>query len=243
MIRNSYLGIYNSVIWLGYFYVFAVSLLRLAIEGKDAVSNNYDTMGWLLRSCQQTVFLELIHAAVGITKNPISTSFMQIAGRAVVLFLVVDGEPELQSSLACYMLVVAWSAIEVVRYPYYISQIFDYYLPKLMWLRYNAWIPLYPIGLACEAYLVYQCIALVGVSGRLTVILPNSLNVAFDFTTYLQIHLAAIVLGGVYLMHHMVVQRTRAMKKLSKYRAMEDVYDKQVDLAKIRKDKESKKTK
>ena len=36
MLKNSYLTIYNSVIWLGYFYVFFVSIIRVAIEGKGS---------------------------------------------------------------------------------------------------------------------------------------------------------------------------------------------------------------
>ncbi|XP_063678880.1 uncharacterized protein LOC134814650 [Bolinopsis microptera] len=243
MLKNSYLTIYNSVVWLGYFYVFFVSLLRVAIEGTGAIKTNYATMSWLLRSCQQTVFLEIIHSVTGLTKTSTFATFAQVVGRAIVLFCVVDAEPSLQTSLSCYLLVVAWCAVEVVRYPYYIVQIYELYFPKLMWLRYNVWVPLYPIGLICEASLVYQCIELVSQSGRLTVTLPNSLNVAFDFSLFLKIYLAAPAIGGLFLLMHMGSQRTKAMKKLAKLKQMEDVYHKQKDLIDIRKKKESKKAK
>ena len=45
-----------------------------------------------------------------------SSLVSQVVGRAIVLFCVVDAEPSLQTSLSCYLLVVAWCAIEVVRY-------------------------------------------------------------------------------------------------------------------------------
>jgi len=241
MLKNSYLTIYNSVVWLGYFYVFFVSLLRVAIEGTGAIKTNYATVSWLLRSCQQTVFLEIIHSVTGLTKTSASTTFMQVAGRAVVLFSVVDAEPDLQTSLFCYLLVVSWSAVEVFRYPYYIVQIYELYFPKLMWLRYNIWVPLYPIGLLCEGYLVYQGIELVSESGRLTVTLPNRLNVAFHFSVFLKLYLAAVLIGGMTLLKHMGSQRTKAMKKLAKLKGMEDIYYKQKDLIDIRKKKESKK--
>ena len=67
-----------------------------------------------------------------------------------MLFPVVDAQPELQATLACYLLVVCWSAVEVVRYPYYIVQTYELYFPRLMWARYSLWVPLYPLGILCE---------------------------------------------------------------------------------------------
>ena len=46
-----------------------------------------------------------------------------------------------------------------------------------------------------SALLVYYCKAKVADSGRLTVDMPNQLNVAFNFSKYLTVHLGAIVLG------------------------------------------------
>ena len=44
-------------------------------------------------------------------------------------------------------------------------------------------------------------------------------------------------------MKHMATQRTKAMKKLSKLRHLEDIYYKENDLIKIRQKKEKKKDK
>ena len=46
-----------------------------------------------------------------------------------------------------------------------------------------------------SVYLVYQCIGLVTESGRLTVTMPNKLNVAFDFSSFLKLYLAATSIG------------------------------------------------
>ena len=241
LFRNSYLTIYNSVVWLGYFYILFMSVLRVAIEGQGAIGTNYEAMGWLLRSCQQTVFLELIHSITGLTKTPFPTVLMQVAGRAVVLFAVVDGEVELQRSLACYILVLAWSAIEVVRYPYYIAQTYQLYIPKLMWARYTAWIPLYPVGLACEVLLVYWSMLAARDSGRLTLSMPNSLNVGFHFPTFLAVDLPARVLGGLVLMRHMSSQRRGAMRKLNRLRQVQDVQEKERELHRVQQQRASKK--
>ena len=47
-----------------------------------------------------------------------------------------------------------------------------------------------------SGYLVYQCIWSVAESGRLTVTMPNRLNVAFDFSAFLKVHLFAIIIGN-----------------------------------------------
>jgi len=243
MFRNSYLTIYNSVVGLGFLYVFMISVIRVVIDGPGAMVSNYRSMGWLLKSCQNTVYLELLHSFFKLTKTPLSATVMQVLGRNVVLFLVLDAEPSLQSSYVVYALMICWSAIEVIRYPYYTLQIYDIEFPALTWLRYSLWIPLYPVGICCEAYLVYQTIPLVQDSKRLTVELPNNANFAFSFYYYLILHLAAIVIGGAYLMHHMVRQRASAMKKLSRNAALLQVQKNHEEYLEIRKKKEMEATK
>ena len=36
------------------------------------------------------------------------------------------------------------------RYPFYSVQTIGYCPKWLLWLRYTAWIPLYPVGIICE---------------------------------------------------------------------------------------------
>jgi hypothetical protein len=36
------------------------------------------------------------------------------------------------------------------RYPYYALSVLEFEVEKLTWLRYSAWIPLYPVGFTCE---------------------------------------------------------------------------------------------
>ena len=39
------------------------------------------------------------------------------------------------------------------RYPYYALSVINYEVKQLTWLRYTAWIPLYPLGFTCEGQL------------------------------------------------------------------------------------------
>lgn len=51
-----------------------------------AVKTNYAAMSWLLRSCQQTVFLEIIHAATGLTKTSTLATVLQVCVLCYHLF-------------------------------------------------------------------------------------------------------------------------------------------------------------
>ena len=42
------------------------------------------------------------------------------------------------------------SLIYLIRYPFYGLRAFNYELYAITWLRYNAWIVLYPLGFICE---------------------------------------------------------------------------------------------
>ncbi|MDA9081618.1 protein tyrosine phosphatase-like domain-containing protein, partial [Candidatus Dependentiae bacterium] len=83
-----------------------------------------------------------------------SAALMQWAGRTHVLIAVTHAIPQLQTTTAAGILIVAWALTEVIRYPSYaLSQSCPGWLN---WLRYTMFIPLYPIGAASEMKLMYD---------------------------------------------------------------------------------------
>lgn len=73
----------------------------------------------------------------------------------------------------------------------------------LMWLRYNAFLVLYPIGLLSEALLVY--LALTQVTGIGTL-----------YRAYLFLGLLTYLPAGPYLYTHMLAQRRKMLKRPAK---------------------------
>lgn len=64
----------------------------------------------------QTVQLvEIIHPIIGIMKGGVLVPFVQVAGRAFVLFLMIDKEPKVQREPVVFILFLAWSSIELIR--------------------------------------------------------------------------------------------------------------------------------
>ena len=48
------------------------------------------------------------------------------------------------------LLLLVWSMAEVIRYPFYISKLLGVGWGAIEWLRYNAFLVLYPIGFGAE---------------------------------------------------------------------------------------------
>lgn len=77
----------------------------------------------------------------------------------------------------------------------------------LTWLRYTAFIPMYPLGLAAEVVCIWLAVPLVATSGRLSLDLPNPTNIAFHYSTFLRALLAIQPITWAYLYSSLLRQR------------------------------------
>lgn len=149
-VRAFYLVIYNLMQAGMFIYITSVLLSRVILNGTGAFAEAYDAVSDILASCQLAAFLEVIHPVFGIVKTGVLAPFMQVFGRNLVLFLVVVAHEELHKQAVVFGLFFVWSLIEVVRYPFYASQVVNKRIEPLIWLRYTMWIPLYPLGILFE---------------------------------------------------------------------------------------------
>lgn len=88
------------------------------------------------------------------------TTFVQVAGRSTVLWIVIEAYPSaaLSASYAC--MVLAWSAADVIRYLYFATRLVGgHQYQNLIWLRYSAFYVLYPIGIASEIGVVSHAVS------------------------------------------------------------------------------------
>lgn len=122
--------------------------------------------------------------------------FVQVLGRSVVLFALIDSESRLQTKPVVFYLFVAWSLVEVIRYPYCITQLNNFNIAFLTWLRYTIWIPLYPWGFFCEGVLYLRSIPYFEETKKFSVPLPNTWNVTFDMPTALRLILLFAFIPG-----------------------------------------------
>ena len=71
----------------------------------------------------------------------------------------IDGTPGPEARLLSFFSLPRYDIVEFCacfllnRYPYYALSVINYEVKQLTWLRYTAWIPLYPLGFTCEGQL------------------------------------------------------------------------------------------
>ncbi|XP_060523846.1 very-long-chain (3R)-3-hydroxyacyl-CoA dehydratase isoform X2 [Cylas formicarius] len=210
--KRVYLSIYNLFMFVGYMYILSVLCMRYIKDGPNFFPETYDTIGKAMCFIQLLQVLEVMHPLFGYVKGGIMMPFMQVVGRLFVLFAMVECEPRIQKMPVVFYLLLVWSSIEVIRYPYYMTQLINKEQYLLTWLRYSAWIILYPLGFVCEAMIIFRNMIYVHSSHKWSVTMPNSLNFTFDFLLFLRIYLLLVLFPGIYtLMRHMYNARIKKL--------------------------------
>ena len=153
MVTKMYLTAYNvaqSLVWSAAL----VLSVRSIVENGGSLTSVYDDAGWFVRLGQCSAVMEVLHSLLGLVRSPVLTALMQWAGRTHAIMAVIHPIESLHGTTAAALMFLAWSLSEVIRYP---SYALGANIPGwLNWLRYSAFIPLYPIGGTAEIWLMYH---------------------------------------------------------------------------------------
>ncbi|KAL8496848.1 hypothetical protein ACS0TY_020508 [Phlomoides rotata] len=155
--RNLYLSYYNLFQAFGW----ALSLFRILSSFFSTKSTNdaFSSAGKLICLLQSIAFLEVIHGAIGIVPSGFLLPLMQWGGRTHFLLAIVCRIHEVQELPAVFITFVAWALSEVIRYSHYALYSLDISANWMTFIRYNAFIVLYPVGVfPGEMWLMYQAL-------------------------------------------------------------------------------------
>ncbi|KAG5187837.1 protein-tyrosine phosphatase-like protein [Tribonema minus] len=114
------------------------------------ISHSVENATPLVVGLQLLSTLELVHVLLGLTRGGAAQTFAQIGGRDICLFLTAAAEPAVRRSWVAALLYATWAASEIIRYPYYATNLLEICPDFLHWLRYSAFMLLYPLGFAAE---------------------------------------------------------------------------------------------
>jgi very-long-chain (3R)-3-hydroxyacyl-CoA dehydratase len=213
MSRVLYLKLYNGVsatLWSLVFYYTLEELEGYANEdpaslyiSKRLPEGMLYPHKFMVRLQLANAAIEVAHSLAGIVHSPLSTLILQFAARLVITSGVSYALPHSPGNYtpAYAMLLVAWAVSEIIRYGYYLlKQILDAKgraIPLVVvWLRYSAFLVLYPAGLLSEPYVVY-----------LSLKSARALGVAYY--GFLVFALASYIPGFWILYSYMLRQRSR----------------------------------
>ena len=96
--------------------------------------------------------------ALGLVRSPLLTTMMQVSSRLLLVWAVINRYPSSTASSPFYsFMLLAWSVTEVIRYSYFVWNLQSKGVPGfVIWLRYNTFYVLYPIGISSECILVWK---------------------------------------------------------------------------------------
>lgn len=110
-----YLTLYNLLMYVGYMYIVVVLCIRFSRDGFQSHVGSYEAVGPAIMFLQLLQFLEVMHPMFGYVKGGVFMPFMQVTGRFLVLFFMIEKEPRIQNMPVVFYLILTWSAIEIIR--------------------------------------------------------------------------------------------------------------------------------
>ncbi|KAI0447255.1 PTPLA-domain-containing protein [Xylaria telfairii] len=197
-LKNSYLLLYNLVSLLAWTYLTTRVILTL-VAGAAPSPLLAD-----ITALQTAASLEVAHAALGLVRSSPGTTALQVGGRNLVIWTVMRRFPDLvfggawgrRGFIGCLL---AWGASDILRYAFFVAQLSSGGAAGwLKWLRYTAFIPLYPIGFLSEASLVYLG-------------LVEGAGIGPVYRAYLFVGLLTYIPASYILYTYMFSQRRRAL--------------------------------
>lgn len=216
-LKNTYLIVYNLVQFIGVLSVI-ISIARFNVDHglswKDyPVQGSYSIGEPMMKIVMVLQFLEIIHSAVGLTRGSPFAPVVQVGFKSFIFYVLMMTEPRVQNNKSAGALLFVWCLADSLRYPFYLMQLTNKSVYLLTWIRYSAWIILYPVGITLEAVVAFQNMEYLTESGRFSYPLPNNLNISFDIVTFLRVYLYfGIFLGSYNMLKYMWYQRKKVLR-------------------------------
>mmetsp|Transcript_31069 Transcript_31069/g.68975 ORF Transcript_31069/g.68975 Transcript_31069/m.68975 type:complete len:237 (+) Transcript_31069:60-770(+) len=221
---NGYLAAYNTILCLAWGCVLYLTVYFSFVHN-ETTFKVYRAVELPLMVAQTAAIMEVIHSLLGMVRSPAAITAMQVASRLWILWgivvplqeqtlggaikLVKVGPRTLQ--LDFISLMVAWCLSEIIRYSFFALKEFGVVPYFLLWLRYSAFIILYPLGVASELTMVYLAMPTIRSSHMWSLAMPNKLNISFDYHQLCVIICIIYVPGLPRLYGYMMKQRIKML--------------------------------
>jgi very-long-chain (3R)-3-hydroxyacyl-CoA dehydratase len=216
LFKKIYLLAYNGLLCGSWAVILSKVISAFSIHGAAADSQAWavysDVAPWL-SLCQAAAVMEIVHAMLGIVRTPVATNCLQVGARLIVLGGSVRLlDPSITDTHWCVQMIAAWSVADIIRYLFYTLTTLGKVPAWLTWLRYSAFLVLYPIGISGEMGCMYNAIAVTAKSGAFSIALPNEYNFSFHYPTFVWFALAVLYPAGSYVMYtYMLQQRKKVL--------------------------------
>eukprot|EP00455_Lapot_gusevi_P016727 TRINITY_DN186_c0_g1_i1.p1 TRINITY_DN186_c0_g1~~TRINITY_DN186_c0_g1_i1.p1 ORF type:complete len:218 (-),score=31.74 TRINITY_DN186_c0_g1_i1:82-735(-) len=207
-LKNLYLVTYNVLLSLSWLATLSIALSHLNSQGLEGL---WERIELPLKVSQTAAIMEVFHSLFGLVRSPIATTVMQVSSRLGLLWAVCNPIQDTHVFWGFALMVVSWCLVEVPRYAFYATKIFEITPYWLLWLRYSLFIILYPTGISGELLCIWKALPLIQQSQMWSIAMPNAINFGFSFYWCVLICTALYVPGSPVLFSHMLAQRKKEL--------------------------------
>ncbi|KAF8527767.1 PTPLA-domain-containing protein [Gautieria morchelliformis] len=163
----------------------------------DRAKSTFAAVGWQTAVVQSFAALEVVHSLLGWVRSPVLTTAMQVASRLILVWGIAERFEAARVNPIYTSMILAWSITEIIRYFFYAANRLQLEPRWLLWLRYNTFYVLYPLGAGSEAALIFST-------------LPS--HRAWDTWDYGRAVMFLIWWPGLYIMYtYMIKQRRKVL--------------------------------
>ena len=113
-------------------------------------------------------------------------------------------------------MLLIWSLAEVIRYPFYICKLLNIKFEVIEWLRYNAFLVLYPIGFAAEMRCWFGLIRFINVGDNENDTQINYKYLGISLKRWSMLTFALTPIVGSYMYYGMLLARNKYIRKRKK---------------------------
>lgn len=227
---NPYLLVYNAALTAGWGYVLFLTYKTVLQEG-GWTQEVFEAVDIPLKISQSAALLEVVHSAIGLVKSPVAITAMQVASRIWCLWgivvpcaatvipqgLLTAGQQAALglpgwANINFITLMTAWACSEVIRYGFFaLKEAFGTPPYFATWLRYTAFMVLYPLGVSSELTMAWRALPDIKARGLFSSTLPNSWNWGFDYHLVCVLVMATYIPGLPQLYGYMLTQRKKVL--------------------------------
>ncbi|WBW72769.1 3-hydroxyacyl-CoA dehydratase involved in very long-chain fatty acid elongation Phs1 [Schizosaccharomyces osmophilus] len=199
---TQYLKLYNVLSCFLWLSVLIRAGLLWHISGDQRAVFNHTNV--LVRWVQTLALAEVFHSILRFVKSSPFTTAIQVLSRLILVWGVCYLFPQSINTSPIYLfMILAWSITEVIRYAFYACNLAGSVPKLLLWLRYNTFLVLYPIGAGSELLLVLKTFRVAWNTFFLSKIVWTAATVIYPF--------------GFYMLYtHMISQRRKVLKLTKK---------------------------
>ena len=114
---------------------------------------------------------------------------LHLAFRYFIIFIMIDSEPRIQTQHIVFHLLLIYTFMELIKYPFYMLRSFHVDISFLTWLRSTACLFLYPVAFLCEGVIMFKNLPFFEETERCSLYLPNQLNFSFHLPSFIRCYL------------------------------------------------------